>query len=50
MPALKGIRALLGSEPRWLKVMPPLVALDDPARARLKEDIDALGETQPVTA
>lgn len=42
MPALKGIMAITTGEPAWLRVRPPLVALDDAALALLRRQLEPL--------
>jgi len=46
-PALKGIMAVLSGDTSWLRVRPPLVALNDAAYAALANEIHAIG-TQRV--
>jgi len=42
-PALKGIMALLSGDKSWLRVRPPLVALDEPAFENLTAQMSAFG-------
>jgi 4-hydroxy-tetrahydrodipicolinate synthase len=43
IPALKGIMALLDDDTGWLRVRPPLVALEPDALAALRQSIGAVG-------
>ena len=43
IPALKGVLALRDGDTAWLRVRPPLRALDDAGLARLRDDLAGIG-------
>ncbi len=47
IPALKAAIAHYGSDPDWVRLRPPLVALDAAEQATLAQQLDALGFTMP---